>query len=924
MRLWAEGAATASAESSSRLLDVRRDAAKLDTDDVLREGLLDFIADFSDWDRSKDPFFIDTARTLTELAHEGMGNSGGTRPLVVDPFAGGGSIPLEALRCGADAFASDVNPVPVLLNKVLLEYVPRHGAALAQHVRECGEWIRRAASKELEAFYPRDPDGAVPIAYLWARTISCEGPACGAKVPLMRSMWLGKRKGGGVALRQLIDEKHKRIDFEIIERAKTSAVQQGTVSKGKATCPVCKWTTPVASVRRQLKTRAGGTQDARLFAVVTERPGYQGRTYRLPIEADVKAARAAAQELKRRAQAHRGTMALVPDEEFSGTEPRRIPLPMYGMSRFGDLFTGRQALALTTLVRLCGEAVNAVMPRGAPDLRKAVLTCLALIVDRQSDYLSSLTIWSSTGEFIAHTFGRQALPMVWEWPECNPWAGGSGNYEGAVDWVVRVIEANTLARGGAASVALASATQHPLPDNSADAIITDPPYYYSVPYSDLSDFFYVWLRRVLGDAEPALFSHAVTDKSEECVQNLPHSEVAHLQKDRAFFERQLTRALVEARRVAKPEAIATVVFAHSETEAWEALLGALVSAGWVVTASWPIDTERAARVIAQRQSTLTSSIHLLCRPREHGDGTLRVEVGAWRDVLSALPLRIKEWLPRLSQEGVVGADAIFACLGPALEVFSRYARVEKASGEAVALREYLEQVWAAVSREALSMLFASADAAGLEADARVTAIWLWTLARPTAPEATADDAPRVDSEPEVADEASEPQGAAATAGFRLEYDAARKIAQGLGARLDELTGIVEVSGDAARLLSVSERTGALFGRHDDGITQSGKAAKRKQLTLFSAIDDAAEAEGWRETGAPKLGTTTLDRVHQAMLLFGAGRTGALTSFIREQRVGGQTQFWKLAQALSALYPVGCDEKRWIDGVLSKKKGLGFG
>ncbi len=261
---------------------------------ALRRALLDFIADFSNWDNSTKKEYLETARALTQSAHEALGGSPGTRPLVVDPFAGGGSIPLEALRVGADAFASDLNPVAVLLNKVVLEYIPRYGQKLADEVRRWGEWIKTEAEKELGQFYPKDPDGATPIAYLWARTITCEGPGCGANVPLMRSMWLARKIRRSVALRFVPDPEKKRVDFEIIPEARAGDVGEGTVRRGSATCPVCGYTTPVASVRKQLKARRGGAADARLFCVVTTKPGKQGRFYRLPTERDLEAARAAA------------------------------------------------------------------------------------------------------------------------------------------------------------------------------------------------------------------------------------------------------------------------------------------------------------------------------------------------------------------------------------------------------------------------------------------------------------------------------------------------------------------------------------------------------------------------------------------------------------------------------------------------------
>jgi adenine-specific DNA methylase len=228
--------------------------------------LLDFIADFSNWDNSTKKEYLETARSLTQSAHVALGGSPGTRPLLVDPFAGGGSIPLEALRVGADAFASDLNPVAVLLNKVVLEYIPKYGQKLADEVRKWGELIRVEAEEELAQFYPKDPDGATPIAYLWARTITCEGPGCGAEVPLIRSLCLSKKGTQTVSLKMLPNREIKHVDFEVVLDAERKEYDIRTVRRGSATCPVCGYTTPVASVRRQLKARRGGAPDARLLS----------------------------------------------------------------------------------------------------------------------------------------------------------------------------------------------------------------------------------------------------------------------------------------------------------------------------------------------------------------------------------------------------------------------------------------------------------------------------------------------------------------------------------------------------------------------------------------------------------------------------------------------------------------------------------
>src|SRR5712692_6401479 len=294
----------------------------------------------------------------------------------------------------------------------------------------------------------------------------------------------------------------------------------------------------------------------------------------------------------------------------------------------------------------------------------------------------------------------------------------------------------------------------------------------------------------------------------------------------------MTKAMSESRRFLRPDGISIVVFAHKSTAGWEAQLQAMVDAGWIMTGSWPVDTEMGTRMNAMGTASLASSVHLVCRPREKSDGSVRTdEIGDWRDVLQELPRRIHEWMPRLAEEGVVGADAIFACLGPALEIFSRYSRVEKASGETVTLKEYLECVWAAVAKEALTIIFPDADTIGFEEDARLTAMWLWTLNA-----GNTDAANGASADEEEADDESE-GGAkkAKTTGFVLEYDAARKIAQGLGAHLENLGSLVEVSGDQARLLPVGERARHLFGK-DEGNISPKKKKKVPQLDLFKVLE----------------------------------------------------------------------------------------
>ena len=896
---------------------------------AMRGLLLDFIAAFSAWESSTEPAYLATSRKLTQAVHEALGGEKGTRPLVVDPFAGGGSIPLEALRVGADAFASDLNPVAVLLNKVVLEYIPKYGNAeiqmknaegkevtfhgLAQAVRYWGEWIKKEAEKELAEFYPKDPDGATPIAYLWARTIQCEGPNCGAEVPLMRSLWLAKNGKRSKALKLIPHPKENRVDFGILDNPKASEVAEGTVARGSATCPCCGYTTPVASVRAQLKPRRGGAADARMFCVVTTRPAEKGRFYRLPDESDLDAARKAITEIRSRKEEHTGELSLVPNEPLPPPGTLGFRVQRYGMEQWGDLFTPRQALVLTTLVRLVGRAGTAVWDAGHEGFAEALQSILACAVDREAEHSCSLSRWNSSGQKMQAVFGRQALPIVWDACETNPFGGSVGSWENILECVLIPFEtAQSLPSQGISD--RFPAAQSPLPDDSAHAFITDPPYYDAVPYADLSDFFYVWLRRTLLGVHPSLLADSLAPKSDECIVD----EIKG--KDYTYFGNEMNRVMREGRRVLAPEGIGLVVFAHKTTSGWEAQLQAMIEAGWTFTGSWPIDTEMGTRLRAMNSAALASSIHLVCRPRENADGSLREEIGDWRDVLAELPKRIHDWMPRLADEGVVGADAIFACLGPALEIFSRYSSVEKASGEEVTLKEYLEHVWAAVAKEALNMIFAEADATGYEEDARLTAMWFWTLSTDK------DEVGRMNDDGEDEEEGS--GKGVGKGGYTLEFDAARKIAQGLGAHLEQLTSLVEVKGDKARLLPVSERARHLFGKSEGKVAAKKRGKpKRKdedQELLFDVVAEAEEGGGsGSDRTTPSLGKTSLDRIHQSMLLFAAGRGEALKRFLVEDGAGADQRFWSLAQSLSALYPHGSDEKRWVDGVLARKKSLGF-
>ena len=901
---------------------------------VLRAALLDFIADFANWDNSIDAEFLATAKALTQSAHREIDGSDAEAPLAMDFFAGGGALPLEALRVGANVHAGDSNPLAVLINRVVLQYAPKFRDRLADAISEWGNSVNAEVKKSLSEYFPADIKGQVPIAYLWARTVLSEAPdghANPVEIPLIRSMWLS-RKGVLAALRWKRDSKGKvevkieevqyangtklrvrRPILEIFSPKSSSEVEKGTVARNSATCPVTGHTTPAKSVQKQLIERFGGAADARLYCVVSTSDTGSGRFYALPTKPQLEAYRKANEYCQSQSKTNENGYKLFPDEPvpvMSGV----FNAPLYGHSTWGSLFNSRQLLAMTAYVRHARGAIAAAISQDK-EFGLAFAAVLGLAIDRLADLNASLCVWQLSTPNTAHVFGRWALPMIMDYGEVNPLAGGGGSPESAVWRMAAAIKNIAAGITNQGDVTLVSADALSLPDNSVDLLVTDPPYYNAVPYADISDFFYVWLRRVIGDVFPDLFSTPLTPKIVEICEMSGWDPNRYGHKDKAFFETKMRLAMQRARTALKPSGVGVVVFAHKSTAGWEAMLQALVDAGWTITASWPIDTEMASRLRAKNSAVLASSVHLVCRPREMGDAA---HVGEWRNILHELPVRIHEWMPRLADEGVVGADAIFACLGPALEIFSRHARVEKANGEEVKLQEYLEHVWASVAKEALAMVFGGADTASFEPDARLTAMWLWTMST------------LINGNNNVVTEATEEESGdsgrkAAQSGFSIEYDAARKIGQGLGANLEALHNLVEVSGDVARLLSVGERSKYLLGLQGKEALSHGKPTKTKksQIDLFKSGDGAVDGATFVSDSAFSPGQTVLDRLHQSMILFSTGRGEALRRFLVEDAVGRDLRFWQLAQALSALYPSGVEEKRWVDGVLARKKSLGF-
>ena len=902
------------------------------TDEGLRRALLKFIADFANWDNATNPDYLETGRALVRAAHPEE------TPLVVDPFAGGGSIPLEALRLGCEAFASDLNPVACLILKVMLEDIPRHGPGLAKELRKVGAEIKAKAEKELADLYPKDTDGATPIAYLWTRTVRCESPNCGAEIPLMRSMWLCKKPKRKWALRPNMVRDGggaPRVEFEIFEPKSDREVTAGTVARARATCVCCRTVLPPDRVRSQLAAQRGGADavfdehgnrigGAWMTAVVTLKPGEQGRHYRLPTDADYAAVRRAQERiagiLEEWERGGKQGLCPIPDEPLPPIGTLGFRVQRYGMLQWGDLFTARQKAALVEL----GRGID-LQARINPDISDS----LAFLPSKLADRCNSCVAWSPLVECPTHYLTGNALPMAWDFAESSILTDSTASISRTSGNIAGNVDATVMESAPKGTVQIADATRHPLPDQSARVWLTDPPYYDAVPYADLSDFFYVWLKRTLLNhpllRDPLDPDNPLSPKISEVVQDETKLNAGR-PKDREWFEETMARAFSEGRRVLVEEGIGSVIFAHKTTEGWEALLSGMIRGGWTITGSWPIATERYSRLRARDSAALATSVHLVCRPRPND-----APVGDWSDVLRELPVRVGDWMQRLEGEGVRGADLVFACVGPALEIYSRYGAVETAEGREVGLPEYLERVWEVVGREALQQVLGTAEAqarngaaGALEEDARLTALFLWTM-QSTSEDGSPDNEADPDDDESDADDDEAPRRKAS--GYSLPFDVACRFAQPLGIHLDEWESrIIKTEKGVVRLLPVSERGKQLFGESGvaaaaDEMDAASNASP--QLSLFP--EDAPPVRGRaRRRGRsatvtadgiePTLSATTLDRVHAAMLLQASGRSQALRNLLRAEQERSP-DFLRLANALTALYPRGSEEKRLLDAML---------
>jgi len=670
-------------------------------------------------------------------------------PPVLDPFAGGGSIPLEAQRLGLRANASDLNPVPVLINKALIEIPPKFAGrppvnpesrsensgkgrskktlverdwpgatGLADDIRYYGNWMRDEAEKRIGHLYPKvsitegmakdrpelkeyvDEELTV-IAWLWARTVASPNPACGgAHVPLVKSFWLAKKEGKKYWLNPIVNRSTNSYQLVVTSGAGTPAA--GTVSRRGGRCLLSDVPIPFDYIRDEGKAGRIGKV---LLAIVAE--GNRGRVYLSPVEEHISKAEAAAP-------------SWMPDAEMA-YNPFALRPPLYGFNRFGDLFTPRQLLVLDTLSGLVGharqQAINDAQKTGLDSDSKgleaggvgaiayadSLATYFAFLIDKLADLGNMLNRWEPVAQCPRQLFGRQAIPMIWDFAEGNPFSASSGSWEVLLRNAIRALESPLMPFPDSVPGAVRQQDVAAYNQISSEFVVsTDPPYYNNIDYADLSDFFYIWLRRSLSQVFPSLFTTVLTPKNPELVAS-PYRHNGDRLAARRFFEEGLGAAFRSIGRQQKPEYPLTVYYAFKQAEesepteedeledvsavastGWETMLEGLIDARFVILGTWPVRTEMGSRMMSMGMNALASSIVLVCRPRPES-----ALVATRKEFITALRQELPEALRNLQRGSIAPVDLAQSAIGPGMAVFTRYSKVMETDGSPMSIRTAL-------------------------------------------------------------------------------------------------------------------------------------------------------------------------------------------------------------------------------------------
>ena len=653
-----------------------------------------FIAELCKWENAKKPLWIDEARRDILDAHDGQ------PPKVLDPFGGGGSIPLEAQRLGCETHSCDLNPVAVLIQKCTLEYPQKYRKRLYDDVKKWGEQIIAQVTEELEQFYPKEPDGSHRYATIWARTLPCQNLSCNTVIPLVRKYWLAK---GRIALFPYEDD--GQISFRIVGDGYEPIPEgfdpaKGTVVRANVTCPVCKNTIPARDTHRLFHEEV---VKERILAVVTQHPNVAGKRYRLSTDADMEVL-ASAQILlaeKRQSLHEQWGMDPVPDEETPvGTGGAPVMVRLYNLNTYGALFNPQQQLSLITFTEKIREAHTEMLAQGYDvDYACAVTTYLGMWLNRIAQDLSNLCRWRDDTQGVVGLFGMQALSIAWDYGDANPLLIATNKLQ----TILRPLKHLSEMRANPVVVKQASATSLRIhyPANHFDAVLTDPPYYNNIGYSYLSDFFYVWLKRSVKELHPELFQTDMTPKKDEIVA-YPHLDGQVKATER--FEKGLSRAFAEVRRVLKPNGITVIVYAHKSKEGWETLINALLDSGLVITGAWPIETEQKNKFGGTRKALLATSIYMVARKTE------REAFGLYQEVRANVEEHLKKRYAELWESGLSGANLFIATIGSALQIFGKYEEVIDDNDKTIRADKMLQDIREIVATCAMEQVIPNATA----------------------------------------------------------------------------------------------------------------------------------------------------------------------------------------------------------------------
>ena len=676
------------------------------------------------------------AKTVSEARERIRKAHGDRSPKVLDLFAGRGVIPLEAARLGCESHAIDYNPVAHLIELCTLVYPQTFGAGLADDFQHWGKIVLDRMRREIGDLYPPveipetgevtqqaqlfgsgDPElnrQADPVAYIWARTVPCRRPGCAAPVPLVRQAWLRKKNGAVAAVPRI--ENGNRLRWDIVSGSSIHEVSRQTeqTGAGQAVCVACN--TPVPSDYVKEMSKVGCLAES-LAALVVD--GGRSKLYLPPSATTLPDS----STYCRRLEGLLAETALVPlDEQMNTADSTTVAGRGYGISRWSELFTPRQLLVLFTLVKQIRRAHAEMLDDGmAEDRARALATFFGMAFGRLVNSFNTFNRWKPRDQITIPAIGdRQALKMVYDFPEINPLSETAGCLSMALQNEADCIRYLAQSRMPAA-VTRGNAEKLFYDDETFDAVITDPPYYSSIYYADLSAFFYVWLKRIVGDLYPEHFTLPAPPKRREAVAQ-PSEHGGDAAKANAHYQDLMRRSFAEARRVLKPGAPLVCVYAHRTTEGWATLIRALVDAGLTVTEAWPVQTESRSRVNALGAAALSDSIFFVARRRQQANtGQYETEVepelhGIARERVTTL------WA---GGKGIGGADLLMAAVGAGLRAYTRFAQVEYANGDPVPAERYLREVEGAVLDVMLDEIFGLRGTAVGAVDALTRFYILW-------------------------------------------------------------------------------------------------------------------------------------------------------------------------------------------------------